>query len=196
MELRTLMAPAAEAAVGVMDAVPADRLDAPTPCPEWDVRALVNHMIFWSGRIEGAAHKLTPPAEPGQDHDFTVDGDWAGLYAARVRKAAEAWSHPDAWEGTTRLTGEGTAMPAPFVGGILFLECVLHGWDLAVATGQSARFGDDLVRAAYAQLDRIADTGRKLGAFGPQVPVPESAPLLERLLGLAGRDPHWESGRA
>ncbi|MEU6034662.1 TIGR03086 family metal-binding protein [Actinomadura sp. NPDC047616] len=195
MTMRTLMVPAAEAAARVMRAVPADRLDAPTPCPDWDVRALVNHMIFWSGRAEGAAHKLPPPAEPGPDHDFTADGDWAEMYAAHVHKAAEAWSEPAAWEGTTNLTGQGD-MPATFVGGIVFVECVLHGWDLAAATGQRTAFRDDVVRAAYEHIERTADTGRKYGAFGPEVAVPGTAPLFDRLLGLTGRDPHWEPRRS
>lgn len=190
MTMRTLVASAAEAAARVMLAVPADRLDAPTPCPDWDVRALVNHMVFWSGRIEGAARKQPPPADPAGARDFTADGDWAERYAQNVRKAAVAWSDPAAWEGTTDVTGRGP-MPAAVVGGIVFVECVLHGWDLAVATGQQAEFDDDVVRTAYEHLERTAEAGRRYGAFGPQVAVPDTAPLFDRLLGLSGRDPHW-----
>jgi uncharacterized protein (TIGR03086 family) len=192
MELRNLMVPAAEAAARIVRAVPEGSLDGPTPCPGWDVRGLINHMIFWNARGEYAAHKQQPPAEPTEEHDFTAAGDWAELFAAQSLKTAEAWaSNAEAWEGNTSLSGTGPGMPAPLIGGMIFGECVMHGWDLAAATGQRADFAPELVKEAYDGLSSIADMGRQYGAFGEEVPVPESAPLMDRLLGLAGRDPHW-----
>ncbi|GAA2639524.1 TIGR03086 family metal-binding protein [Actinomadura fulvescens] len=192
MEMRELMVPAAQTATRIVRAIPADRLGAPSPCPEWDVRGVINHLIFWTGRGATAARKEQPPQGPGEDHDFTADGDWAGLYAAKARESAEAWTDPAAWEGHTSLTGTAPGMPAAIIGGMLFSEYVLHGWDLAVATGQDAEFPQEMVERAYAHLVETAEMGRRYGAFGPEVKVPEPAPLLDRLLGLAGRDPQWK----
>ncbi|WP_433324256.1 TIGR03086 family metal-binding protein [Spirillospora sp. CA-294931] len=192
METRSLMVPAAEAAARIVRDVPTDRLDAPTPCPDWSVRDVVNHLIYWSARGATAAHKQQPPPGPGEDHDFTAEGDWAELYAVQVRKSAEAWSEAAAWEGQTSLSGAQPGMPAPMIGGMLLGECVLHGWDLAVATGQPAAFPGEIVQAAYDQLVPTAEMGRQYDAFGPEVPVPDTAPLLDRLLGLSGRDPRWK----
>lgn len=193
MDVRSRMLPAAEAAARIVLEIPEAKLDAPTPCPDWDVRALINHLILWSARGEAAAHKL-PVTGPGEDHDFTAEPRWAERYGEQVRKTAEAWQDPAAWEGSTSLTGNEEGMPAEFIGGILFGECVTHGWDLAVATGREPAFPPGVVETAWERLVPTAEVARKYGAFGPEVPVPEDAPLLDRLIGLSGRDPHWRPG--
>ena len=190
MDVRSQMLPAAEAAARIVLEIPEVKLDAPTPCAGWDVRALVNHMILWSARGEAAARKL-PVTGPGEDHDFTAEPRWAQRYEEQVRKTAEAWQDPAAWEGGTCVTGGKEGMPAVFIGGILFGECVAHGWDLAVAAGREPAFPSGVVRAAWEQLVPTAEVGREYGAFGAEVPVPEDAPLLDRFIGLSGRDPHW-----
>jgi uncharacterized protein (TIGR03086 family) len=190
MDVRSQMLPAAEAAARIVLEIPETKLDAPTPCPEWDVRGLVDHLILWTGRGETAAHRL-PPAGPGEDHDFTAETGWAGRFGEQSRKTAEAWQDPAAWEGNTSLTGNKEGMPAGFIAGILFGEWVVHGWDLAVATGREPAFPQPVVEAAWEQVASMAEMSRKYGAFGAEVPVPEDAPLLDRVLGLAGRDPRW-----
>ncbi|MEU8804100.1 TIGR03086 family metal-binding protein [Spirillospora sp. NPDC048819] len=190
MDIRSQMLPAAEAAARIVLEIPEAKLDAPTPCAGWDVRALINHLILWSARGEAAAHKL-PITGPGEDHDFTAEPRWAERYEEQARKTAEAWQDPAAWEGTTSLTGNKEGMPAEFIAGILFGESVTHGWDLAAATGREPGYPPEVVRAAWEQLVPTAEVGREYGAFGAEVPVPEDAPLLDRLVGLAGRDPHW-----
>ncbi|TDD84612.1 TIGR03086 family protein [Actinomadura rubrisoli] len=190
MDIRSGMLPAADAAARIVRKFPAARLDAPTPCQGWDVRDVVNHLILWSGRGEAAAHKL-PPTGPGEDHDFTAEPDWADRLAQQTRKTAEAWTDPGAWEGRTSLTGAKEGMPAAFIAGILFGELVLHGWDIAVAIGRDPALPPEIVEAAWEQLVPTAETGRQHGVFGAEVPVPEDAPLLDRLVGLSGRDPHW-----
>lgn len=190
MDIRSQMLPAAEAAARIVREIPGAKLDAPTPCPEMDVRALVNHLILWNGRGETAARRL-PVTGPGEDHDFTAEPGWAERFAEQARRTAEAWQDPAAWEGNTSLTGDKVGMPAGFIAGIVFGECVLHGWDLAVATGQEPAFPPPVVEAAWEQLVPTAEMSREYKAFGPEVPVPEDAPLLDRVLGLAGRDPRW-----
>ncbi|WP_149264519.1 TIGR03086 family metal-binding protein [Actinomadura sp. K4S16] len=191
MDIRSQMMPAAEAAARIVLETPEGELDAPTPCPDWDVRALLNHLILWNARGGTAARRL-PPAGPAEDHDFTAEPGWAERFAEQARRTAEAWQDPGAWEGNTSLTGNKEGMPAGFIAGIVFGECVLHGWDLAVAIGREPSFPTPVVEAAWEQLVSTAEISRKYGALGPEVPVPEDAPLLDRVIGLSGRDPHWK----
>ncbi|MBB6394332.1 uncharacterized protein (TIGR03086 family) [Actinomadura coerulea] len=191
MEIRSQMTPAAEAAARIVLEIPEEKMDAPTPCPDWDVRALLNHLIFWTSRGESAARKA-PPAGPAEDHDFTAEPGWAERFAEQARRTAEAWQDPAAWEGNTSLTGNKEGMPAGFIGGIVLGECVLHGWDLAVAAGREPAFPEPVLRAAWEQVVSTAEISRQYGALGPEVAVPEDAPLLDRLLGMSGRDPYWK----
>ncbi|WP_037559686.1 TIGR03086 family metal-binding protein [Spirillospora albida] len=188
--LRAQMGPATEAAVRIVREVPDDRLDAPTPCPDWDLRALVNHFLYWNACGETAARRR-PPAGPGEDHDFTAEPGWADRFAEQAARTAAAWDDPAAWEGATSLTGGKDGMPASVIGGIVLSELVLHGWDVAAALGRDPGFPPGVLDAVWGHLVPTAEMGREFGAFGAEVPVPADAPLLHRVLGLAGRDPHW-----
>jgi uncharacterized protein (TIGR03086 family) len=82
------------------------------------------------------------------------------------------------------------------MGGVALNEVLLHGWDLAVATGQEYRPDPASVEACLALVTGMNQPGNEElhnGQFGPVVPVPASAPALDRLLGLAGRSPSWPS---
>ncbi|GAA3391354.1 TIGR03086 family metal-binding protein [Cryptosporangium minutisporangium] len=187
----TLVTATAQPTVDVVRGLRAEHLAAPTPCSEYDVRALLNHLLFWGPSLVGAARKeaVAPPAPNEQDVDLT-DGDWAKALEAHLDELAKAWSEPDAWQGTTRMGGP-MKMPASMIGGMALGELVVHGWDLARATGQSPRWDDDVVQAVYEGVAATADQGREMGVYGPEVPVPADAPVLDRLLGLTGRDPRW-----
>ncbi|MFE9440411.1 TIGR03086 family metal-binding protein [Streptomyces sp. NPDC006602] len=194
MELAPLMGRASAVAVDVVRGIVPDDLDGPTPCTERTVRALVNHLVFWTAVLGHTAGIKQPPSDRvAEGHDFTAEPDWAEAYAVRSAATAAVWSDPRAWSGETSLTGR-SAMPAPFVGGILLCEWLIHGWDLAVATGRQPAVDDDLAAAVYENVAARAETARRYGVFGPEVPVPATAPLFDRALGLAGRDPAWKRG--
>jgi uncharacterized protein (TIGR03086 family) len=191
MELRTLMARAVEATVEVVLGAGPGTLDRHTPCPEFDVRALVGHMAAWTTeRARDAA--LKRPLAPVAEVDVTAEPGWADRYAAGAREAGAAWSGPAAWEGRTSLSGR-TARPATWVGGLVFAEFLVHAWDLAVATGQKLTLEEDLAEALCREVASRAEMAREYGAYGPEVPVAASAPPLDRALGLAGRDPAWSA---
>ncbi|KOU63894.1 hypothetical protein ADK57_20380 [Streptomyces sp. MMG1533] len=195
MELAPVMARASAAAVDVVRGIGPGDLDGPTPCEEMTVGALVNHLMFWTAvRGHTAGLKQPPSDQVAEGYDFTAEPDWAKTYAARSAATAAVWSDPGAWAGETALTGSGRTMPAPFVGGILLCEWLLHGWDLAVATGRKLTVDDELAAAVYEDVSGRAETARRYGAFGPEVAVPATAPLFDRALGLAGRDPSWKRG--
>ncbi|WP_367325517.1 TIGR03086 family metal-binding protein [Streptomyces sp. HUAS ZL42] len=195
MELRSVMVRASEAAVGIVRGIGPDRFEAPTPCREFTVRELVNHLIFQTGERAYAAAFKQPardrPDQVAEGHAFTAQPGWAEAYAARSAATATAWSDPQAWTGETSLSGSG-GTPAPFVGGIVLGEWLLHGWDLAMATGQQWHVDDELAAALYEDVAGRAELARKYGVYGPEVSVPPSAPLFDRALGLAGRDRSWK----
>jgi uncharacterized protein (TIGR03086 family) len=84
-------------------------------------------------------------------------------------------------------------MPASDVGVVALNEVLVHGWDVAVATGQRYRPDDDAVRTCLDLALRIAAEAPAMrdAMYAPAVPVPDDAPLLDRLIGQAGRDPAW-----
>lgn len=166
-----------------------DQLDAPTPCTEFDVRGLLNHLLFWGPSLNAAARKdpVPPPADSEADVDLTA-GDWAADLAAVLRDRADAWREPSAWEGTTTL-GSPQEMPAEVIGALVLGETVVHTWDLARATGQAASWDAELLEFVHADLLQTAQMGRDMGIYGPEVPVASDAPLIERIVGLTGRTP-------
>lgn len=191
--MRHLMTTAAGWTGAVVRAIRPDQFGNPTPCANYDVRTLVNHLFHWGASYaERAARKAAPPPG-GPDDDRTGRPDWAEEFARQAELAARAWSAPDAWTGTSHLAGR--PMPAELVGSLLSVELVLHGWDLAVATGQPTRCPPELASATLDIVTRVADHARANGAFGDAVPVAESAPPLSRALALSGRDPDWSPGR-
>lgn len=200
VEPRSLMVRASAVAVDIVRGIRDDDLESPTPCTELNVRALVGHLAHWTGvRGHAAGLKQAPHEDRFVDgFDFTGVAGWADAYASRSAATALVWSEPDAWAGETALTGAGSgSMPARFVGGILLGEWLVHGWDLAVATGQQVAVDvdDELAAALYEDIAGKAETARRYGVFGPEVPVPADAPLFEQALGLAGRDPSWRRQR-
>jgi uncharacterized protein (TIGR03086 family) len=192
MELHELMAKAAAPAVAVARNVKPDQLEARTPCPDWDVRTLVNHLVFWSAfRSELAARKQQAPADDPitEETDFTTRPDWPQTFATQLDRAIAAWAEPGATEGNTGLAGG--SMPARMISMMMVGELVVHGWDLARATGQTIDADPLVLEAVQEMTSAMGDQGRKMGAFGDEVEVSPNASLLDRALGLSGRDPQW-----
>jgi uncharacterized protein (TIGR03086 family) len=192
MELHEMMASAGHAVVEVARDVKPDQLDQPTPCPDWDVRALVNHLMFWTAfRSELAARKQTAPADDPltEETDFTRERHWAETLDTQLAKATAAWAEPGATDGDTGLAGG--SMPARMIGMMMLGELVVHGWDLARATGHELVVDPTVAETTHEMLAGMAPQGREMGAFGSEVVVPDAATPLDRVLGLSGRDPHW-----
>jgi uncharacterized protein (TIGR03086 family) len=195
MKLHPLMVSAAKSAADVARGVRPDQLGLPTPCAEFDVRALVNHLVVWTAYVsEFAARKapLTDPTLLDPDRDFT-GGDWARAYADQLDRAVGAWGEPGAGEGTTTMGGHGPEMPAEVVAEMLFGELVVHGWDLARATGQRFEVAEDVADRVYAGVAQWGGQAREMKLFGDPVEVPPTASRLDQALGLTGRDPNWQA---
>jgi uncharacterized protein (TIGR03086 family) len=163
-------------------------LDAPTPCDEWSVSRLIDHLLagqamFVSGPAGGV---VAPPTGPPPR---LVGHDPAAQYEHARQATVSAYSQPGVIEGT--VNGGSGEVPASMVLGLAFCDQLIHGWDLAVATGQDTTMPPDLVAAAWRMLDgRIADTSRGPGRnFKAAVQVPDGGGEQDRLLAYCGRSP-------
>ncbi|MFC8824535.1 TIGR03086 family metal-binding protein [Streptomyces sp. NPDC057137] len=179
---------AAEAA-RIAAAVPTDRLTAPTPSAEWDVRALANHLVLHTSHgLEHRAHRTEMP-ETLTARDFTADADWPERYGVALDRAVTAWADPAVWEG--EIGAGGGATPATAVAALMTLEMALHGWELARATGQEYRLSEETAAFVLGVVEEYAEMYREYDGFADPVRVPATAGTFARALAASGRDPHW-----
>ena len=175
----------------IVKAVPAGQLDAPTPCTEWDVRALLNHVIGTLWLAEGLFGDQAPryPMAPGGLPPADLAGeDPAAAYAEAAAAALAAASAGDALT-RVHVTPLGE-MPGPGLAGFTTLDMVVHGWDLATATGQPADLDGRLAAHVLGFAGHaLATPESRAGRIGPAVPVAADAPVTERLAAFLGRRP-------
>jgi uncharacterized protein (TIGR03086 family) len=178
----------AEVVSGIGDA----QLSAPTPCRGVTVADLLDHVDGLSVAFTAAAAKdLDTGRQPPSADGSRLGTDWRTRIPGRLAGLASAWQDDAAWAGMTQAGG--VDLPGEIAATVAIDELVVHGWDIAVATGRDYACDEELLLAAYgfAQAAVARDPGGSPGLFGPPVPVPDDAPLLDRLLGLTGRDPAW-----
>ncbi len=169
-----------------------DQLSGPTPCAEFDVRALVNHWVLYSSHgLECRALRRPIPDEL-TDRDFTAVADWAEEYTAQLDRAVRAWSEPTVWEGEIDL-GWAT-MPAAGVAGMLLAELALHGWDVATATGQEFRVSEGSAVIIGEIVAASAEEYRAYSMFAAAVEIADSADPFSRYVAASGRNPQWAAG--
>lgn len=170
------------------------QLGDPTPCPGYTVGALCDHLVGLSTAFALSARKEPIPGggQPSGDAGALAP-DWREQAATNLADLAEGWTDQAAYEGMTQAGP--IDLPAEVAAQVALNEVVVHGWDVAVATGRGYDPDPSAVEVCLAFVSSFeppeggaADDG---GLFGPPVPVPDDAPALHRLLGLAGRDPDW-----
>jgi len=164
-----------------------DQWDNPTPCADWDVRALVNHIVYeqrWSVPLFAGA----TIAEVGGRFEGDLLGD-DPLAAARAAagEALDAVADPAVLDRTVHLSFGDT--PASEYLYQLFADHLVHGWDLAVGLGADRTLDPELVRACQEWFADREEGYRASGAIGPAVTVPPDATDAERLIAAFGRDP-------
>ena len=183
--------PAAQRTIGVVTAVRDEQLSLPTPCPEACVGDLIDHIGVFAVRFAAAARKdaegrSSPPPPPD---GANLELGWRDRISRDLLALADAWRDPEAWRGSTYAGGN--ELPGEVVGLVAIDELIVHGWDVAVATGQTYEPAVHEIDAAMGFVTSF-DAPRDGTLFGPVVPVPDHATQLHQLLGLTGRDPSWQ----
>ncbi len=165
-----------------------DQWNAPTPCPEWNVRELVTHMVIgnhlFTGILRGEA-ALAPGALDPTASD-TLGDDPAATYQNAAENLLAAFRQPGVLEQVFQVPVG--AVPGIAAVHLRAVEELVHGWDLAQATGQQPRFPDDTVeRELEFTHGKLADVPPDQTPFAPPQPAPDHAPPLDRLAALLGR---------
>jgi uncharacterized protein (TIGR03086 family) len=171
------------------------RFGEPSPCADWTIGQAVNHLAFGLVMAEYGARKAAWTQDWTEDERCPYlrgvpEAEWADRAAEAGAAAARAWSDPAAWEGDAPFGG--SSMPAAMIGSMMTSEFVVHGWDIASATGQRITVSEPLAATVLAGVESIAGMGRDGGWFGAEVHVPEDATTLDRALAASGRDPAWK----
>jgi len=190
--------PATKEAARVVAGVRDDQHGGPTPCPDYSVAALLDHLMGLCVAFTYAARKQPMPADGDESGAGTataehLDPAWRERLPERLEELAAAWDDPAAWEG--EATAGGVTTPAAVMGRVALDEVAVHGWDLARATGQGYQL-DEATTAAV--LEFTAESAKPENAeqrgdiFGPVVEVTAHATAFDRALGFAGREPGWQ----
>jgi uncharacterized protein (TIGR03086 family) len=168
-----------------------DQLANPTPCEGTTVAGLLDHLVGLTTAFAMGARKEPVTGAPRASAEELAP-DWRERLPLQLDELAEAWRRPDAWDGMATVGG--AELPAMVMGVVAADEVLVHGWDLAVATGQDYDADAAVAAAVLHQVTMLTRPGMeelRNGQFGPVVPVPDDAPVLDRILGLTGRSPSW-----
>jgi uncharacterized protein (TIGR03086 family) len=194
VQARDLFDGAAEQLVARVRAVPGDAWGAATPCADWDVRTLLQHVVnelrWIPPLLDGATVE-----EVGDRFDGDLLGDdpvGATSEAARDAVAAAGVVDP---ERIVHLS-YGDVSAAYYLAQV-GLDVFVHTWDLARATGQDVAVSDALVAGATEAFDPEEEAAwRGYGVIAEPVPVASGAPALDRLIARTGRSPGWTAWSA
>jgi uncharacterized protein (TIGR03086 family) len=185
MELAAAHARSLDATATIVDRIRPDQLDNPTPCDGWDVRTLLHHVV------EG--NLWVVPLVAGETIEQVGDrfaGDLLGADPARAyRHSSSAAGAAFRASGAMQVPVAVSYGPVPgeVYAGHRFIDVLVHGWDLAVATGQDTVLDPALVDACWAVLEPQLDLLKGSGAFATDVEAPDGADPQTRLLAALGR---------
>ncbi len=185
MSITKAISKAAEAASAVVAGITPEQLELETPCAEWNVRELGNHLTGFLPYSANAARRGA--AMEGEAPDFTANA-WAETFKGLAADLAAAWSQDGVLEGETAF-GPGM-LPADYAAGITLMELTVHGWDLAKATGQQMQLDAETAELAALATAQAAEGGKDTGLFGSPVEAPGHADAFQKSLAASGRAVH------
>lgn len=188
------MRPATSTLAALVKNVDDAQLGAATPCSDYTVADLLDHIGGMALAFTSAARKedgpnATPPPLGDGAH---LGAGWRDRIPADLESMADAWATGEAWNGITKIAG--MEMPASVVGTVGLNEAVTHGWDLSRATGQPFQMDEGVIQACFEFVGPMSQPGAEAArapAFGPVVTVADTEPALDRLVAMTGRDPAW-----
>jgi uncharacterized protein (TIGR03086 family) len=178
-----LLGRALDQAGGLIERIRPEQASLPTPCSGWDVRALVNHIVY---DVHGFANMLRGQPRGSPDADL-IDDDWSGAYRVAAAALLDSWGQRGT-AGTLELP-IGT-FPVAWAIGQHLADVAVHAWDVAHATHQSmADLDSEVAKVALDWAHENLKPQFRGQAFAPEVPVPQTAPIYDRLAAFFGRDP-------
>jgi uncharacterized protein (TIGR03086 family) len=188
------LGPAARRLADLVANVKDDALDRPTPCPAYKLGDLIEHVggLALAFTAAGRKERNAYTEMAGAGDASRLGDDWRERIPRDLTALAQVWAEPEAWAGMTRIAGDDS--PAAVVGLVLADELAVHGWDVARASGQAYACEPDILDAALRFLQMFASPEAPAGpevTFGPARVLLAEAPLLDRVVGMAGRDPGW-----
>lgn len=201
---RSAFARATAAGRAVIEGVRPDQYLLPTPCGDYAVRDLLNHLVMVMRRVAVLGRLGNLMDVP--DDLVVADGTHGDEWVAAAHQVQAAWDRPDALTAMVRvpwaeLTGADTVA-------IYTNEIVVHTWELAAATGQSVEWDDQVLAVSFAAIQaqmpaegrveffeafaaELPDPASFEPPFAAAVPVPTDAPAIDQLVAWNGRDPRW-----
>jgi uncharacterized protein (TIGR03086 family) len=185
VDLPEVHARALDCTHGFVAGVAGAQWDQESDCGGWTVRELVNHIVSgndWA--VELAGGKTIEEVGDRLDGDVLGD-DPVGAYDRSAAGAAAAFRAPGAMDAPCAVSYG--PVPGSVYCGHRFLDVLVHGWDIAVSTGQPTALPPDLVDACLAVLEPQLDMLMASGMFGEMVAVADDADPQTRLLGVLGR---------
>jgi uncharacterized protein (TIGR03086 family) len=166
-------------------AAPADAWGAPTPCAEWSVRDLVNHLVSEQRWAPWLLHGATLEEVGGRFDGDVLGDDPVAAWTEASTAARESFARPGAL--SRRVHTSGGVLPAEEYGWQMTIDLAVHAWDLARGIQADDRIDPELAKAVLERVQPHVDEWQDLGIFDPPVSVPEHADPQTRLLGLLGR---------
>jgi uncharacterized protein (TIGR03086 family) len=163
----------------------ADQWHLPTPCDDWDVRTLVNHIVsgnYWVAEL--CSGRTIEEVGDALDGDILGD-DHVATYDTSARLASAAFAAPGALDAPVAVSYG--PVPGAVYAGHRFIDVLVHGWDLAVGTFQPTTLDPDLVAACIEVVEPQAELLAGSGAFGSEVEIAADASPQTRLLAMLGR---------
>jgi uncharacterized protein (TIGR03086 family) len=169
----------------IVAGVAADRWGDPTPCEDWDVRTVTNHVVsgnWWAAEL--AAGATIPDVGDRLDGDV-LGADALAEYDDSAAAAAAVFRRPGAMEAPAAVSYG--PVPGEVYCGHRLIDVLVHGWDIAVGSGQDRELDPDLVEACLAVVEPQAEELAASGAFHTDVVAPPGADRQTVLLAMLGR---------
>lgn len=192
------LGPAVGEMTRLVNGVRDDQLGVPTPCTRYTLGDLMQHVRVLAEAFTVAGLKEQPAGgskPPRQGDASLLPEDWRGETTDWLDRLAETWANPAAWEGTAWIAG--FEAPASAVGITAANELVVHGWDVARASGQQLILDGTALapsRDFVAMMSGPGSEEARGDAFGPALPIPAGASALDEVVAGNGRNPAWSAG--
>ena len=181
--------PACHRMIGVLAGVTDDQLTSSSPCTQYTVGDLIDHVDQVSQGATALARRTVLPDAGAAPDAAHLDPRWRDSVARHVRELGEAWDDPAAWQGSGSGSVPGPDLSNETWGKITLTELVVHGWDIASATGQPFGLPEHTLQACLDHVAEFVPNAPVPALWGPPVDVAPGAALLNRIVAITGRAP-------